>query len=409
MMRELLYALNIPIPWDMSSIVSVVNEQTQESCAPLRHRFPSLDALAYLNSGSYGLLADSVRAAIDEYVDLRVSAGADWDAWITRSFALSAKIARLVGAAEDEIAVTASASSGINSVASAIDFTGERNRVVVSNYEFPTSAQIWHAQAPRGAQVRHVAEDGTGRIPIEHFAATIDERTRIVALSRVCYRHGGRLTDDEIREIVALAHSRGAYVILDCFQSLGAESIDVKALGVDFAVCGTYKYLLGTAGVGFLYARREHVAALVPTVSGWFAQDDVGAMNIFANEPSHTATRFQSGTPSVLACYASDAGLALVLDHGIDAIYARVCSLTAAAIDRFDEAGFTLATPRAAHGPMLAIRSTDAAALVARLAERAIVTSHRDGNVRAGFHFYNDQSDLDRLVAALADNRALLV
>ena len=392
----------------MSSIVSPSLDMSHENCAPLRDRFSSLPKLAYLNSGSYGLLADSVRAAIHEYMDLRISAGADWDAWVARSFALAAKIARLIGAVDDEIAITASASSGINSVASAMNFTGERNRIVISNYEFPTSAQIWHAQAPRGAVAVHVAEDDDGRIPLEHFEAAIDDRTRIVALSRVCYRHGGRLTDDEIRAIVDIAHRHGAHVILDCFQSLGAETIDMKALGVDFAVCGTYKYLLGTAGVAFLYARRQLVESLVPTVGGWFAQDDVGAMDIFANEPSHTATRFQAGTPGVLACYGSDAGLALVLDHGPAAIAARVRRLTAAALGRFDELGLTLATPRTAHGPMLALKAKDAATLVALLAARGIVTSHRDGNVRAGFHFYNDESDLDRLVSALSDHRELL-
>lgn len=393
----------------MSNILSMQPDLSYESCESLRGRFPSLPALAYFNSGSYGLLADSVQEAIREYMDLRIIAGADWDAWVTKSFALAAKIATLVGADNDEIAVTTSASSGINSIASAMDFTGPRNRVVISNYEFPTSAQIWHAQIPRGAVPVHVVEDGNDRIPLEHFEASIDERTRIVALSRVCYRHGGRITDEDIRGIVEIAHRHGAYVILDCFQSLGAETIDVKALGVDFAVSGMYKYLLGTAGVAFLYARKSLVDTLVPTVSGWFAQDDVSAMNIFANEPSRTATRFQSGTPSVLACYASDAGLALVLNHDPAAIAARVCSLTAAALNRFDELGLSVATPREAHGPMLALKANDAPALVASLIERGVVTSHRDGNLRAGFHFYNDEADLERLVTALSDHRDKLV
>jgi selenocysteine lyase/cysteine desulfurase len=376
--------------------------------AAVRARFASLPRLAYLNNGSYGLLADSVQAAIQEYVDLRIRVGADWDAWVERSFVLAGKVARLINAQDDEIAITASASSGINAVASAMDFSGERNRVLVSNYEFPTSGQIWHAQERRGAVVEHVAEDGEGRIPLDHFASAIDERTRIVALSRVCYRHGGKLLDDEIREIVRRAHRHGAYVILDVFQSLGAETLDVAGLGVDFVVGGTYKYMLGTAGVGFLYARRDLVESLVPTVSGWFAQEQVGAMDIFANDPSHSARRFQGGTPPVLSCYASDAGIGLVLDYGAEAIAARVAGLTAQALARFDEAGFQVVTPRSARGPMLALRANDSGALVARLIERDVVTSHRDGNVRAGFHFYNDEGDIDRLVEGLQANRDLL-
>lgn len=381
---------------------------SEDRITAARARFPSLARLAYINSGSYGLLSDSVRAGIRDYVDHRIEVGADWDAWVERSMRFGGKLAQLVNADVDEIAVTASASSGINSVASALDFSGERNRVLVSNYEFPTSGQIWHAQEPRGASVTHVEEDGRGRIPLEHFERAIDERTRIVALSRVCYRHGGRLPDDDISAIVEMAHRHGAYVILDVFQSLGAESLDVKALGVDFVVGGTYKYLLGTAGIGFLYARRALAQSLVPTTSGWFAQENIGAMDIFANDPSHTATRFQGGTPPVLSCYASDAGIGLILDYGAEAIGSRIRALTAHAQERFREEGFTLATPVESHGPMLAIRSTDAGALVQALIERDVVTSHRDGNVRAGFHFYNDETDLERLIEGLNANRALL-
>ena len=393
----------------MSSLHSAPGEKiTGSAIAAIRSRFPSLPRLAYLNSGSYGLLSDAVQAAVQAYVDLRIQAGADWDAWVESSFALAGRVAELLHAEADEIAITGSASSGINSVASAMDFSGERNRVLVSNYEFPTSGQIWHAQAKRGAVVEHVPEDGEGRIPLEHFERTIDERTRIVALSRVCYRHGGKLLDDEIRDIVRLAHRHGAYVILDGFQSVGAEATDVRGLDVDFAVGGTYKYLLGTAGIGFLYARRELATSLVPSVSGWFAQEEIGAMDIFANDPSRSARRFQGGTPPVLSCYASNAGIDLILAYGPERIEARVGELTSAAVERFHSSGFALATPERARGPMLALRARDAAALVHRLNERDIVTSHRDGNLRAGFHFYNDESDLDRLIEGLEANRELL-
>lgn len=374
----------------------------------VRDRFPSLRTLAYVNSGSYGLLSNDVQAAVQEYLDLRIRAGADWDAWVERSFKVAGKLARLINASPDEMAITGSASSGINAIASTLDFSGERNRVVVSNYEFPTSGQIWHAQQPRGAVVEHVAEDDHSLLPVEHFARAIDERTAIVVLSRVCYRHGGKIPDDDVRAIAELAHQNGAYVILDCFQSLGSEVLDVKSLGVDFVVGGMYKYLLGTAGAGFLYVRNELTETLLPTTSGWFAQENVGAMDIFANDPSRTARRFQGGTPPVLSCYAADAGLDIIFDYGPQAIEGRVRQLTARAFERFAEEGYDIATPQSSSGPMVAIRSKDASSLVQRLIERDIVTSDRDGNVRAGFHFYNDESDVERLIEGLNANRELL-
>lgn len=383
---------------------------TSPSIDSARDRFATLKTLAYLNSGSYGLLGDTVVAALDEYVQHRLQVGADWDAWVERSERVREKTARLLNARPSEIAVTASASAGMNAVASALDFASGRNRILVSNYEFPTSGQIWHAQEQRGAVVEHVPENDEGVIPLDHFERAIDERTRIVVVSHVCYRHGGKFAARDLRALADMAHRNGAYLILDTFQSAGAEPIDVRALDVDFAAGGMFKYLLGTAGIGFLYVRDRLVDQLVPTVTGWFAQDNVGLMNIFANEPSHTAARFQAGTPPVPSCYAADAGLALVLGYGVEAIAARIEELTAYALEQFAAEQFKPATPplKEARGPMLALRAVDAPQLVHKLIERNVVTSYRDGNVRAGFHFYNNREDVDRLVEGLRANRALL-
>ena len=124
--------------------------------AALRKEFPVLERKTYLNSGSYCALANDVHAAIEAYMDDRLAVGANWDVWITKNEAVRSLTARLLGAVPDEIAVTASVSAGLNALASALDFTGRRNKVIISDFEFPTNAQIWHAQEPRGAKVVHV-------------------------------------------------------------------------------------------------------------------------------------------------------------------------------------------------------------------------------------------------------------
>jgi selenocysteine lyase/cysteine desulfurase len=375
--------------------------------AAFRALFPTLERKAFLASGSYGLLARPVEAAVRQYLDDRIERGVDWAGWGERTEAVRAGMAGLLNAGPDEIAVTTSASAGINSLASALDFSGPRNKVVVSNFEFPTGAQIWHAQAPRGAVVEHVAEAQDGSIPLEHFAAAIDETTALVQVTHVCYRNGRR---QDVAAIAQLAHERGALVLLDAFQSAGALDVDVAALGVDFAVGGMLKYLLGTAGIGYLYVARRHIAGLTPTAGGWFAQADIDAMDIFANHPAPDARRFQSGTPPVVNSYAAAAGLELIGGVGVAAIEARIRELTGAAMDRLADAGCRLATPRedARRGPQVAIRSRDAAALTAHLAERGVVVSWREDNVRAMFHAYNDASDVDALLEGLTAHRELL-
>ena len=227
--------------------------------AALRREFPLLEHKIYLNSGSYCALANRVRAAFETYLEDRLAVGANWDVWVTKNEAVRALMARVLHASADEIAVTASASAGLNALASALEFSGGRDKIVVSDFEFPTNAQIWHSQEQRGARVVHARRDVDGYIPPESFMDLIDESTRLVAITHVCFRNGARL---DIPAIVRLARAKGAMVLLDCYQSVGSVDIDVKALDVDFAVGGMLKYLLGTAGIGFLYVRDSLVRSL---------------------------------------------------------------------------------------------------------------------------------------------------
>ena len=372
----------------------------EQNFETLRKEFPVLQRKTYLNSGSYCALANEVRAAFDAYMEDRLLVGANWDVWVMKNESVRNLTASLLRAEPDEIAVTASVSAGLNSLASALQFTGPRNKVVVSDFEFPTNAQIWHAQEPRGARVVHVPRASDGYIPAESFAKIIDEQTQLVAITHVCFRNGAKL---DIEGIVRLARAKGAKVLLDCYQSVGSLDIDVKALDVDFAVGGMLKYLLGTAGIGFLYAKASCVQSLVPTNSGWFAQANIAAMDITANRPAANARRFEAGTPPVVNCYAAEAGLKMLLRIGAAGIEKRNYALTRRCMQRLEEIGWPSITPRQdeRRGATVAVPSRDAARLAAELMKRDIVTSYRDDNVRASFHFYNNEDDVESFVASM--------
>ena len=372
----------------------------------LRARFPLLKSQVFINSCSYGLLSDSVEAAFHEYLADRHRHGSHWDAWVGRYEGLRADFAALLGSDADEIAVTTSASAGINSVATAMRFDGGRDKVVITDLEFPTNAQIWYAQAQRGARIERVAADGNATL-LERLETAIDATTRIVAVTHVCYRNGEKL---DVAAVAKLAKARGALVLIDGFQAIGTMPIDVRALDCDFYVGGTLKYLLGTAGVAFLYARGATTAALQPSITGWFAQQDIGAMDHTGHHPAHSARRFEAGTPPVPNVYAARAGLAIVAEIGLQAIGARISGLTARIVDHARSLGIPMATPDdpARRGAMVALRSRDAAAIVDALAAAGFVTSSRDGNLRLSPHFYNDDSDIDSLFEALAANRSLM-
>jgi selenocysteine lyase/cysteine desulfurase len=372
--------------------------------AALRREFPLLKRKTYLNSGSYCALANDVKAAFEAYMEDRLEVGANWDVWVAKNEAVRALVAQLLRAAPDEVAVTASVSAGLNALASSLDFSGARNKVVISDYEFPTNAQIWHAQEPRGARVVHVPRSADGYIPTENFAQAIDGNTQLVAVTHVCFRNGAKL---DIPGIVRLARAKGAKVLLDCYQSVGSLDIDVKALDLDFAVGGMLKYLLGTAGIGFLYVRDSLIRSLVPTHSGWWAQENVAAMDITANRPAPSARRFEAGTPAVVNAYASEAGLKFLLGVGTSEIGRRNQQLTRSCMTRLAEIGWPSVTPvqDERRGATVAIPSRDAAGLTAELMKRDIVTSFRDNNLRASFHFYNNQDDTESFIAAMRQLR----
>src|ERR671936_177424 len=331
----------------------------------IRHRFPIFEQRVYINSCSQGALSDAVRGSYEQYLDDWDEKGAPWEYWVERQEAARASFADLVNAAPDEIGVTTSLSAGVASLASGLRFA-RRSKVVVTDWEFPTIGQIWHAQEARGARVVHVTEASDGTIPYEHFERAIDGDTLLVSITHVCYRNGA-MTD--VRKVVDLAHERGAYVLLDAFQSVGSLPVDVKALGVDFLGAGVLKYLLGSAGLGFFYCRRELVEKVWPTATGWFADENIFEMDHTDYSPARTAARFQSGTPPVPAIYAGIAGVELMQELGIAETRAHVNELNAHLIDGLDELGAQIVTPRAAdrRGALICVRATDARALVSRL------------------------------------------
>ena len=376
---------------------------------PLREHFPIFQSKIYLNSCSYGALSHEVREAYLNYLDDRDCFGSHWEVWVGKLETLRTMLGELLNASADEIATASCLSNCLNSLASAFDFTGSRNKVLLTDFDFPTTAQIWRAQQKRGAVIECVpCYPGELTIPPERFADFIDETTLVVSVPHVCYRNGACL---DIQPLIDAAHAKGALVFLDCYQSVGSMPIDVKALDVDFAAGGTLKYLIATSGTAFMYVKADLVAGLQPTTSGWFSQADIHAMDICKNAPAANARRFETGTPNVASLYASIAGLQLANEVGLETTRQHVRSLNRAIKQRVLDNGFQLATPADdhGHGAMLAIRSTDVQRLVAALEEKGIITSWRDDNLRVSAHFYNNFDDIEGLFQALDDFREWMV
>ncbi len=366
-----------------------------------REEFPTLAHCTFFNTCSLGALARRTRRSVETFLDLWEAHGATawYRTWMGEIAALRADIARLLGAAEGSTAIAPSVGAALGVIASCYDYT-QRKRVISTALDFPTIPHQWLVR-PDVELVILPSDDGMS-IPLERYAAAIDERTALVATSHVFFTSG---YIQPIAEIARLAHQAGAHVLIDGYQAAGQLPVDVVASDVDFYLTGGLKWLLGGPGIVYLYVRPELVTALQPTTAGWF-----GHRNQFAFDAEHfafhdDARRFEVGTPSVAAVYAGRAGLNIVLEIGPAAIRARQLQLTSDLVAKLRDAGLSLKLPAhpEEHAGIVMMHADDPAALVRGLRERAIITDYRPGFVRLSPYFYNTEDENTLVVQALRE------
>jgi selenocysteine lyase/cysteine desulfurase len=328
----------------------------------------------------------------------------DWEAWMTEVALAKREFAALINASAEDIAVFSSVSEATSAVASALDFSGPRRRVVVSEAEFPTVGHVWLAQEPRGAQVDWVPVRDGGIEP-GAYERVINERTAIVSACHGYYLNG---FVQDLGALAARTRAHGALLYVDAYQTLGAVPVDVQALGVDFLASGNLKFLMGVPGIAFLYVRREVAARLQPTVTGWFGRADPFAFDVKRLDWSPAASRFDSGTPPVINAYIARAGMEILNGIGIAKIHAWHEVLARRLIEGGRERGFIL------HGTADATRKTATTAFVVddahgvehRMRAHGIIASARGPVIRLAPHFYSTLEDVDRALDALASSVA---
>jgi kynureninase len=379
----------------------VASGSTPAEVLEFRRRFPIFEKKVHLATNSKGALSHEVIAAHEEYLASWRDHGSPWDEWIGRHEQLRASFAELINARPSEIALCFAASQALGVLSSCLDF-GSRPGVVFDDFSFPSVAQLWQAQAQRGADVRHVSASGQDLIEPAAFDGVLDESVQIVSVAHGCYKNGHRLDLEAVGE---KARAVDALFVVDDYQVCGTRALDVHAAGIDVLVTGTLKFMLGSPGVAFMYVREGCLDRLHPTLTGWFGQRTPGALHIDRHEEAPDATRFQSGTPAIPAVYDSYAGIELLKSVGTPVVEEWVDSLTALVMARLEQAGFVPATPRdpARRGAVVAIRTAGMETAVEELARRDIVVSSRDGNIRTAWHYYNTPGDVDALIGALDD------
>jgi selenocysteine lyase/cysteine desulfurase len=368
--------------------------------ASYRAHIPLLTSLIPMNNCSQAPQTNATRAAAERYLDSWNQSGMDWDAWVEEVQLAKGQFARIINASADEIAVFSSVSEATSAVASTIDFTGGRNKVVVTEAEFPTIGHVWLAQERRGARVDWIPVHD-GMIAPDSYDPVVDERTAIVSACHGYYLNG--FTQD-LAQLATRVHARGALLYVDAYQTLGSVPVDVRAIGADFLAAGNLKYLMGIPGIAFLYVRRELIEQLHPLMTGWFGRSNPFAFQVKQLDWSTTASRFDSGTPPVINAYVARAGMAIINEIGAGDIRRWLEVLGQRLIDGGRERGLTLhGTSDMSHKTAsTAFVVDDSHAVELLMRRRGVVPSARGPVIRLAPHFYNTIADVDSALDVLA-------
>jgi selenocysteine lyase/cysteine desulfurase len=367
--------------------------------ASYRAEFPVLDRKAYLISASLGPIGVRATARLQGYLDAWAREGAPDRVWDDHIFPamgeLKRSFAALAGCDADEVAITTNISIAISTIASALDFR-ERPKVVLSELDFPTDGHVWLAQARRGVQIEWLRSPDGLTIPVEEFDRAIDERTALVMVNRVLYRSSALV---DAKEVCRIARERGALSFVDDYHGLGIVPLDLHDLGCDLYTAGVLKWMLGGPGLVFLYARRDLLPRLEPTVTGWFATREPFSFDLERLEYHAGARRLEHGTPPAPVVFLAQGGMDVIAEVTPERIRARQGELTDHVIARADAMGLPVRTPRepAARGGVVNVGvGPRAERICLALLDRDVCTDHRGDGLRISPHFFNTENDIDR-------------
>ncbi|WP_283137504.1 aminotransferase class V-fold PLP-dependent enzyme [Rhizohabitans arisaemae] len=363
--------------------------------ATLRAEFPLLETCLYLNSNSTGAIPRRVETVLRRYWQTLVNWRDEiWSGWLEQTQAYADAVAGFIGAPPGSVVTDVNLSTLLARVATCLDFTGRRTKVVTTDLEFPTVPFLWRGFARYGADLEVVPLQGHDVGALE---AAIDERTRCVCVTHGAYATGALL---DLERIVARAHAVGAKVIVDAYQTVGAVPLDVTALGVDFLLGGAHKWMCG-ASTAFLYIRPDLLPELRPAATGWLAGADPTGFRPAAGW-APDARRLSGGTPMPLGPMISRVGLDLLALVGIDEIRRHSLACTDRILERADAADIQVLTPRDpdSRGGVVCLRFPGAEHVRNRLAGRGIVCSWR-GSLRVAPHIYTTIAEVDAFMDAV--------
>lgn len=369
----------------------------------VRAEFPIKERYAFLNHASVAPIPASTQAAISEFArDAAEEGPVNYAAWLHAMSMARSAAGEMLNCDADDICFVKNTNHGLIIAANSINWKSGDN-VVGLEHEFPANILPWKNLGYLGVEFRAVPEQRDYTYRLEEIAARIDDRTRLVAISWVEYSTGVR---NDLSALSALCRERNVLFCVDAIQGLGALPIDIKKLHVDFLVADGHKWMLAPEGCGVLYVRRDLIPELNTSMAGWCGQKNPQDYDNTEQPYKPNARRFEEGSHNLLAIRALGTSMRLLLDAGAMVVETRIRTLTEQVISGARRKGYTVVTPEpwemrsgivSFHKP--GQNPMEVAAQM--LQEHRIVIAGRRGFLRVSPHFYNDEEEIDKLIAAL--------
>jgi len=364
----------------------------------VRRDFPVTERLAYLNSAGAGPVSRAAFEAATEFYRETLESGANrWFDWLERRERARATVARLINAEPDEIAFTTNTSTGMNLIIDALEGRGE---VISCELEFPVSTIPW---MHRGVRVNLLPARG-GELAAGEVSAAMTERTGVICLSHVQYSNGLRAPLAEIG-----ARKEGHAFVVNAAQSAGVFQIDVKRMKID-ALCSTgHKWMLAGYGSGFVYLSRALLEATRPRAVSWLSVEEPFAMrNDEFRVRGDAGARAEMGCPHFAGIFSLGAAADYLLRTGTAEIEQRALALNRRLTEQLASAGWRVLSPlrdEACRSAETLVAADDPARVARHLSARGVTISQKPEGIRVATHFFNDEEDIARLIAALDEIR----
>ncbi|MBI1357845.1 MAG: aminotransferase class V-fold PLP-dependent enzyme [Acidobacteria bacterium] len=375
----------------------------------VRSQFPRAESTVYLDAAAHMPLSTYTAEGVRKYNDFHMygpgEGRGEYASQIQRE--IRPLFAKLINAKPSEIGLVVCTKAGEAAVVNGLGIQESGGNLVTNDFHYAGSIHDYVGRRKAGMDVR-IVRHRDWRIDLKDMEKAIDAKTKLVSITLVSNVTGWV---EDAKAISDLAHAHGAYVYADIIQAAGSVPVDVKALGLDFAACSNYKWLQGVRGAGFLYVREELQGSKVHDLSfpgyvhfnyaPWVSHASSGGDMPY--EAPDDGRRYEPGNVNWAGYAGQYEALKRMLDWGVDKMYASVKPLADKLKKELPSMGYTMLTPPDAESLLVVVQVKDLEKTLGVLRKANIqVTSAGENRLRFSPAIYNNMSDVDRLLDALA-------